>query len=233
MPETVAPDSLAIVFDLDGTLIDSAPDIHAAANKVFSSKGLEPFPFDVVRGFIGNGVGVLVSRLLQSQGLDGAGALHGELVESFVKLYEEAFDLTKLYPGVPEALDALAARGHRLGICTNKPLVPARAALRHFGLDRHMRVVIGGDSLAQRKPNPAPLHAALAALGPGPALFVGDSEVDAETANAAGVALALYTEGYRKALPEAMGAKLIFSDFSTLPGLVAHLGPRLQSRAAR
>jgi phosphoglycolate phosphatase len=219
---------LAIVFDLDGTLIDSAPDIHAAANKVFEAKGLQPFSFAVVRGFIGNGVGVLVSRLLQSQGLDGAGPLHAELVESFVKLYEEAFDLTSLYPGVLQALDTLAAEGHRLGICTNKPAVPARAALRHFGLDRHMQVVIGGDSLAQRKPDPAPLHAALAALGAGPALFVGDSEVDAETAKSAGVALALYTEGYRKTLPEAMDAKLIFSDYGTLPRLVAHFGPRLQ-----
>ncbi len=220
-------DTLNIVFDLDGTLIDSAPDIHSAANKVFLAKGLAPFSFGVVRGFIGNGVGVLVSRLLQSQGLDASGPLHAELVENFVKLYEEAFDLTSLYPGVIDAVDVLAASGHRLAICTNKPLAPARAALRHFGLDRHMRVVIGGDSLAQRKPDPAPLRAALAALGNGPALFVGDSEVDAETAQATGVALALFTEGYRKTAPEAMGAKLIFSDFSTLPRLVAHLGPRL------
>lgn len=218
---------LAIVFDLDGTLIDSAPDIHAAANKVFLAKGLQPFPFGVVRDFIGNGVGVLVSRLLRSQGLDSEGPLHADLVESFVKLYEEAFDLTSLYPGVIEALEALSAQGHRMGICTNKPTVPARAALRHFGLDRYMQAVIGGDSLAQRKPDPAPLRAALAALGPGPAIFVGDSEVDAETAKAAGVALALFTEGYRKARPEAMDAKLIFGDYATLPRLVAHLGPRL------
>ena len=218
---------LAIVFDLDGTLIDSAPDIHAAANKVFSAKGLPGFPFDVVRGFIGNGVGVLVSRLLASQGLPEAGNLHGELVKDFIKLYEEAFDLTSLYPGVAEALDVLAAQGHQLGICTNKPEVPARAALRHFGLDRHMRVVIGGDSLAERKPHPGPLHAALAALAPQVALFVGDSEVDAETARSAGIALALFTEGYRKAEPEALGAKLIFSDFGALPGLICHLAPRL------
>ena len=220
-------DPLAIVFDLDGTLIDSAPDIHMAANKVFAAKGLAPFPFEVVRGFIGNGVGVRVSRLLGAQNLDSAGPLHAELVESFVKMYEEAFDLTSLYPGTLEALDTLAAQGHRMGVCTNKTEAPARAALRHFGLDRHMQVVIGGDSLAQRKPDPSPLRAALQTLGHGPALFVGDSEVDAETAQAAGVALALYTEGYRKTAPDAMGAKLIFSDFSALPQLVAHFGPRL------
>jgi len=217
----------AIIFDLDGTLIDSAPDIHAAANKVFEAKGLQPFSFEVVRGFIGNGVGVLVSRLLRSQGLDDAGALQAELVESFIRLYEEAFDLMAVYPGVMTALESLSAQGHPMGICTNKPEAPARAALRHFGLDRHMRVLIGGDSLAQRKPDPAPLQAALAALGAGPALFVGDSEVDAGTAQAAGMAFALYTEGYRKTSADQLGAKLVFSDYSALPGLVRHLGHRL------
>ncbi len=220
-------DSLAIVFDLDGTLIDSAPDIHSTANKVFTARGLQPFPFVTVKGFIGNGVGVLVSRLLQSQGFEPTGPLQAELVVDFVRIYEEAFDLTSVYPGVIDALEALSAQGHRLGICTNKPEGPARAALRHFGLDQHMRVVIGGDSLPQRKPDPAPLLAALARLGPGPALFVGDSEVDAETARAAGVALALFTEGYRNTPVEALGAKLIFNDFLALPGLIAHLGPRL------
>jgi phosphoglycolate phosphatase len=218
---------LNIVFDLDGTLIDSAPDIHAAANKVFTANGLQPFPFAVVKGFIGNGVGVLVARLLQSQGLDPAGKLHSDLVAQFIHLYEDAFDLTAVYPGALEALDALAAQGHRLGLCTNKPAGPARAVLRHFGLDKHMAVLIGGDSLPQRKPDPAPLLAALAALGPRPALFVGDSEVDAETAERAGVAMALFTEGYRKAPADSLGAKLIFSDFAALPGLVRHLAPRL------
>lgn len=225
-------DPLAIAFDLDGTLIDSAPDIHATANKVFLAKGLQPFPFATVRGFIGNGVPVLVSRLLQSQHLEATGTLHAELVDAFIKIYEEAFDLTTLYPGVRSALDQLSAQGHRLGICTNKPEGPARAALRHFGLDRHFTSLIGGDSLPQRKPDPAPLLAALVALGTGPAVFVGDSEVDAETARAAGIPLALFTEGYRKTPVDQMGAKLIFSDFSALPQLVAHLAPKLPAKAA-
>lgn len=217
----------ALVFDLDGTLIDSAPDIHATANKVFSANGLQSFPFMVVKGFIGNGVSVLVSRLLQSQGVEDSGALHAKLVGEFVKIYEEAYDLTNIYPGVIEALDALAARGHPMGICTNKPEGPARAALRHFGLDRHMQILIGGDSLPQRKPDPAPLLSAVAALGRRAALFVGDSEVDAETALAANVPLALFTEGYRKAPIEALGAKVVFGDFRALPRLVQHLAPRL------
>ncbi len=225
MPDHTLTPALNIVFDLDGTLINSAPDIHAAANKVFTASGLQPFPFPVVKGFIGNGVGVLVARLLQSQGIDPEGPLHSDLVAQFISLYEDAFDLTALYPGVIAALDTLAAQGHRLGLCTNKPAGPARAALRHFGLDRHMAVLIGGDSLPQRKPDPAPLLAALAAMGPGPALFVGDSEVDAETARRASVALALFTEGYRHVPVESLGAKLTFSDFATLPDLVSQLNP--------
>lgn len=218
---------LAIVFDLDGTLIDSAPDIHATANKVFAARGLAPFPFPVVRGFIGNGVGVLVQRLLEARALDATGPLHAELVAEFVKIYEQAFDLTTVYPGVRPAIEALSAAGHRLAVCTNKPEAPARAALRHFGLDQHMAAVIGGDTLPRRKPDPAPLHAALARLGARRALMVGDSEVDAATAHAAGVPLALFTQGYRRAAPDALGARLVFDDFHALPGLVAHLGARL------
>lgn len=218
---------LSVVFDLDGTLIDSAPDIHATANKVFDARGLEPFPFETVRSFIGNGVGVLVARLLDSRGLPRDGTLHRDLVQEFVSFYEEAFDLTTLYPEVREVLDTLASQGHALGVCTNKPEGPARAALRHFGLDHHIRVVIGGDSLSERKPHPAPLHAAIAALGNGTSVFVGDSEVDAETAQAAGVPLALFTGGYRKAPVETLGARVIFDHHAALPRLVAHIAPRL------
>ena len=220
-------DPVNLVFDLDGTLIDSAPQIHAAANKVFQDIGLPEFSKATVRGFIGNGVGVLVSRLMGQQGLAEDPALHAELVGSFVNIYEEAFDLTSLYSGVSTALSDLADAGHRLAICTNKPLGPTRAVLRHFGLTDRFPVVIGGDSLPQRKPDPAPLLAALAALGPGKALFIGDSEVDAATAKAADVPLALYTEGYRTAAVESLGAKLVFDNHAALPGLIHHLLPRL------
>jgi phosphoglycolate phosphatase len=220
-------DPLNLVFDLDGTLIDSAPQIHAAANMVFQAKGLQPFSQATVRGFIGNGVGVLVSRLMTHQGLGEDPALQAALVAEFVSIYEEAFDLTKLYSGVFTALSDLEKAGHRLAICTNKPVGPTRAVLRHFGLTDRFPVVIGGDSLPQRKPDPAPLWAALVALGPGKALFIGDSEVDAATANAAGVPLGLYTGGYRAAAVESLGAKLVFDDHAALPGLVTHLSPRL------
>lgn len=217
----------ALVFDLDGTLVDSAPDIHAAANKIFESKGLEPFPFETVRGFIGNGVGVLVSRLLACRGLEPTGSLHAEMVANFISIYEEAFDLTELYPGAAGALTDLHAKGFPLAICTNKPEGPARAALRHFGLAPLFPVVVGGDSLPQRKPDPAPLLVAIKAVQASRALFVGDSEVDAETAHAAGVPLALFSGGYRKAPVEALDPRIVFDHHAALPRLVAHLTPKL------
>ena len=224
-------EALNLVFDLDGTLIDSAPQIHAAANIVFVNKGFSPLSQETVRGFIGNGVGVLVSRSMAHLGIDPDPVLHAELVASFVKIYEEAFDLTTLYPGVSTALTELSAAGHRLAICTNKPLGPTWAVLHHFGLSALFPVVIGGDSLPQRKPDPAPLRAALQALGPGKALFIGDSEVDAETARAAGVPLVLFSGGYRKTTAEALGARVIFDDHAALPCLIDKLAPGL--RAAR
>ncbi len=220
-------EALNLVFDLDGTLIDSAPQIHAAANMVFGSKGLPPFAQATVRSFIGNGVGVLVSRLMAHQAMENDPELHAELVLSFIKIYEEAFDRTTLYPGVSTALTDLSVAGHRLGICTNKPAGPTRAVLGHFGLLQHFPVIIGGDTLPRSKPDPAPLLAALQEMGPGKALFIGDSEVDAETAWAANVPLALFTKGYRTTAPEELAAKIIFDDHVALPRLIQHLAPRL------
>lgn len=216
-----------IVFDLDGTLIDSAPQIHDAASTVFLAKGFAPFPFETVRNSIGNGVGVLVQRLMAFQGLDATPALHAELVESFVKIYEEAFDKTTLYPGVSTVLTDLLTAGHHLAICTNKPAGPTRAVLRHFGLHDAFRVIVGGDTLPQRKPHPAPLHAAMDPLGPGKAVFVGDSEVDAETSRAASVPFALFSGGYRRTPAESLGARIVFDNHAALPRLITHVLPRL------
>jgi len=215
-------DPVGLIFDLDGTLMDSAPDIHATANHVFADEGFAPFDFATVRGFIGNGVGSLVAQLMQARGLDATGPTHSRLVGKFISFYEEAVDLTTLYPGVVTALDQLAAH-HPMAICTNKPEGPALSVLRHFGLDRFFPHVIGGDSLPQRKPDPSPLLAAQTALGCDRILFVGDSEVDAETAARANRPFLLYTEGYRKISAEALGAKSIFSHYDDFPALVRSL----------
>lgn len=205
-----------IIFDLDGTLIDSAPDLHAAVNRVMADIQARPFDLAQVRSFVGNGVPVLIERVMAARDLDRSG--HAALVSSFLDYYEaDATTLTRPYPNAIETLKALRAQGHKLGICTNKPEAPTRDILAEFAVSELFDTVIGGDTLAQKKPDPAPLMRAMAELGEGPAIFVGDSEVDAETAQRAGVPFALYTEGYRKSALQDMPHGASFNDFARLP----------------
>ena len=210
-----------IVFDLDGTLIDSAPDICGIANQLLTREGADPITLTETRSFIGNGAAVFVARMRAARGI--AESEQARLHADFVTIYDSAVTLTQVYPGARAALAALAAVGHRMGICTNKPERPARAVLDHLGLTGHFGVILGGDSLPVHKPDPAPLRAALAALGDGPAIYVGDSEVDAETAQRAGVPFLLFTEGYRKSAVDLIPHTRAFDDFAALPGLVAAL----------
>ncbi|MBS8226394.1 phosphoglycolate phosphatase [Vannielia litorea] len=215
-----------IVFDLDGTLIDSAPDIHAGANQLLEAEGAEPITLADTRSFIGQGASVFIEKMRAARGIPDSE--HARLLAAFVALYETLVTRTEIYPGVVAALEALAAEGHSLGICTNKPLVPCKAVLNHLDLTRFFGVILGGDSLPTHKPDPAPLEAAFAALGDGPEIYVGDSEVDAETARRACVPFLLFTEGYRKTEVEALPHTAAFSDFADLGALVR----RLVARAA-
>ncbi|MGV6804817.1 MAG: phosphoglycolate phosphatase [Ruegeria sp.] len=210
-----------IVFDLDGTLIDSAPDIHGIANALLAAEGKDPISLVQARDFIGNGASVFVARMRAARGMDDAE--HDRLLSDFVARYDDAVTLTRPYPGVETALQQLSAQGHALGVCTNKPIRPCQAVLAHLGLDRFFQTVWGGDSLPVHKPDPAPLNAAFDALPPGPEIYVGDSGVDAETAQRALVPFLLFTEGYRKEPVAQLVHTAAFSDFSDLPGLVEHL----------
>ena len=211
-----------VVFDLDGTLIDSAPDIHACVNAVLRLRGVRPLTLDQVRGFVGGGVDLLWRRIIGATGLPIEA--HRDLLASFMTRYHDATGLTRLYPNVIEALGTLADRGYPLGLCTNKPLAPTHAVLEHFGIAPLFSVVIGGDSLPQRKPDPAPLRAAFAALGANPetprGIYVGDSEFDEECARNAGIPFLLFTKGYRKPPVEQLQFLSSFDDFTRLPLLV-------------
>ncbi|MCU0800603.1 MAG: phosphoglycolate phosphatase [Rhodobacteraceae bacterium] len=211
---------LALIFDLDGTLIDSAPEIHAAANRALAIEGLPPLTFAQVRSFIGNGVAVLLARCLQAHGQPDHGAQLDRMKASFIADYEMQFSLTTLYPGVTDMLQTFAKLGHPMAICTNKPEAPTRAVLRHFNLLQHFPVIIGGDTLPQRKPDPAPLRATLAALHTTHALFVGDSEVDAETAHATPLPLALFTGGYRSRAVADLAPRFAFDHHDDLRRLL-------------
>lgn len=208
-----------VVFDLDGTLIDSAPDIRAAANRMLAEQGIAPLDLPTIVSFIGNGLPKLVERVMARTGLDMA--RHEELTAVTLAHYNAAAtDLTRPYPGVVDALEVLQAAGHVLALCTNKPEAPARLILRNLRLERYFNGVVGGDTLDVKKPDPAPLLHIIRRLGDGPAIYVGDSEVDAETAQRAGVRFALFSQGYRKTPVEAIPHDDLFDDFTALPGIV-------------
>jgi phosphoglycolate phosphatase len=207
-----------IVFDLDGTLIDSAPDIQGIANALLEQEGAPAISLAQTHDFIGKGVGVFVERLCALRGLPAS--KHAGLTAAFVQRYMTAYELTKLYPGVREMLDGLGGT-HSLGICTNKVIAPCHAVLKHLNVAHHFGTVIGGDSLPTRKPDPEMLHAAFDGLGSGPRIYVGDSEVDAETAQRAGVPFLLFTAGYRKSPIDRIPHDAAFDSHAELEALVA------------
>ncbi|WP_410216507.1 phosphoglycolate phosphatase [Paracoccus sp. (in: a-proteobacteria)] len=211
-----------IVFDLDGTLIDSAPDIHACVNIVLRQHRMAPLSLTRVRSFIGGGVELLWTRIIAATDID---PVHRPaLIAAFMARYHDATSLTRLFPGALEAMGRLADAGHPLGLCTNKPMGPTRVVLEHFGFSSLLSAVIAGDSLPQKKPDPAPLRMALemlGAAGPAPAaLYVGDSEFDAECAAAVPVPFLLFTGGYRLKPAEELPHTARFTDFLALPDLV-------------
>lgn len=212
----------AIVFDLDGTLCDSAADLHATSNKVLKAEGYEPLSLDTVRKFIGNGVPKLVERVMREAKIEFTEARHNELTEAFLKFYiANPVDYTVLYPGVRDALDMLVSRGYVMGVCTNKAHSVTLEVLAGLKIDHYFGSVIGGDSLPTHKPHPAMLHACIKELKADDVWYVGDSEVDAGTAAAAGIKFSLFTNGYRKSPVSEIPHTTRFSTFADLAGFLS------------
>ncbi len=212
-----------VVFDLDGTLVDSLSDIAAAANRMLDDQRHPALPDDIIRSFVGNGLPKLVERVMTHCGF--APERHAELTQLTLAHYNAgACDQTVVYPGVFEALEDLREMGCVLGVCTNKPEAPARHVLRELKLQPYFDTVFGGDTLDIRKPNPAHLHASFESLpAAGPHIFVGDSEVDAETAQRAEVPFLLFEEGYRKSPVSELPHTLSYRDSANLPSLVRQI----------
>lgn len=210
-----------IVFDLDGTLINSAPEIQNIANLLLVERGRPTLSLTETISFIGNGPAVLIEKMCAARDLPKAD--QPALLDQFLTSYTQSSHLSVAYPHVPEVLQQLRDQGHLLGICTNKPHAPALVVLDHLGLLPFFDVVLGGDSLRTRKPDPAPLQAAFAGLGDGPMIYVGDSDVDAETAQRAAVPFLLFAEGYCKRPHAELPHHALFSDFTDLPGHIDQL----------
>lgn len=212
----------ALVFDLDGTLVDSAPDLQAALNETLREIGKPPLALEAVRGMIGDGTAALVARGLAASGVQ-ADAL-AERLPRFLAIYEAApVARTRPYPGVPQVLAALVSDGRRLAICTNKPQAATVAVLRGLGLDGFFSAVIGGDVLPVRKPHPGHLLGAVKELAATAedAVMVGDNENDVAAAKAAGIPVVLVRYGYARVALSELAADIQIDEFSGLPGALA------------
>ncbi|POF33654.1 phosphoglycolate phosphatase [Roseibium marinum] len=205
-----------VIFDLDGTLIDSAPDIHAAASRLLKREGVPPLTFDDIRSFIGRGVPGLIDRIIEASQL--APESRERLIASFLDDYNaRSTELTRVFPDVAPCLQKLREFGFRLGVCTNKPLASATRILKVYDLFDAFEAVVGGDSFPAVKPDPAGLVSLIGTLGGGPALYVGDSAIDAQTASRARTLFGLFTEGYLNARLESVRYTFRFDAFSELP----------------
>lgn len=188
-----------LLFDLDGTLIDSGPDIAAAVNRLLAYHDLRPLPEAEIITYVGRGVRLLLSQVFAVTGSPKDTTIE-ELYKEFVAFYQTELTLrTRPYPGVLPTLERLSSEGYTLGICTNKPVFLAKPILEHLGLAPFFRCLVGGDTLPVRKPDPAPVLYAIQSLHSSPeqTLLIGDSTYDILAGKAAGVWTCAVTYGYQ------------------------------------
>jgi phosphoglycolate phosphatase len=216
---------ILLIFDLDGTLVDSAPDLRTALNEMLRERGRPPLSPAQVRRMIGDGAPALVARALAASG--AAAAADEAALPRFLELYQaNATRLTRPYPGVPGTLAALRRAGYRTAICTNKPQRATLGVLQGLDLAPLFDAVAGGDRFAVRKPDPGHLFGLIGELGGqnGRAALIGDSEIDAAAARAAALPLVLMRYGYARIDPEALAADALLDHFSDLPEALGRLG---------
>ena len=186
-----------VIFDLDGTLVDSRVDLANAVNATRQHLGMSPLVNELVYTYVGNGAPLLIRRALGDQ------ATESEVqtaLEFFLDYYgRHDLDYTTLYPGVKESLDRLGAAGKRMAVLTNKPVRMTRSIIEGLGVSHHFFRLYGGNSFEQKKPHPIGVEALMreAAVGPTATIMVGDSSVDVLTARNAGIACCGVTYGFQ------------------------------------
>jgi len=222
----------ALIFDLDGTLIDSAPDVCAAVNRVLAADGRRTLSLAEAKDLIGQGGRVLVERALALTGRPGTADEIERALEGFLTTYAgRPAEHTTVHPGVREALESLAADGARLGVCTNKPARTTAAVLAALELDRHFDVVSCGDQVPHRKPDGRHVLAVIAALGTTrqTTVMIGDSENDIGAARDAGVRSVAVTFGYSHVPPAELGADALIDRFDELPAALGRIAAMSRS----
>ncbi len=210
-------------FDLDGTLLDTSGDLAAAVNHVLDGAGCPKLSVEQVKANIGGGAKRMLARSLADAGCDEEAFPH--LYEEMLAYYAEHIAVeTKPYDGVATALDGLAARGVKTAIVTNKVETLAIELLDALGLTARFVTVIGGDTLAEGKPSPAPIREMIARCGGGRAAFVGDSIYDIQAGRAAGLPTIAVSFGFLDRSVEALGADAVIDSFAELIPALDRLG---------
>ena len=222
----------AIVWDLDGTLVDSAPDLASALNTLLIEQGQHTHSVDNVRPMIGHGVAKLVERGFRAAGAPLDEASLEKLMPRFMEIYTAcATEQTHLIRGARSVLEHFYHAGVKQGICTNKPEGVSRQILQSLDIAGFFNSVIGGDSTAARKPDPLPLETCLGELGVNAvdALMIGDSGADVGAAKAAGVPVALVPDGYTGEPAESLGADYVVESLAKIKEIIPSPPPMLQS----
>lgn len=222
----------AIIWDLDGTLVESAPDLANALNTLLIEQGQHTHAVDKVRTMIGHGVAKLIERGFRAAGLPLSDEQVGELEPRFMEIYTAcATENTYLVEHAREALEHFYHAGVRQGLCTNKPAGVTRQILQKLDISGFFGSVIGGDSTAAKKPDPLPLQTCLEELGvsAGDALMVGDSGADVGAARAAGMPVILVPDGYTGAPAETLGADHVVDSIADVPARLPPFPPIRQS----
>lgn len=209
-----------VIFDLDGTLLDTAPDLASALNEVLKEEGYLPLSLSAVRSMVGKGAVEMIKRGLAESGQAPSEAyLRGDLRQRFLKHYQNCYlDGTKPFPAVVDTLGKLKEEGHPMAVCTNKSYENSVAILNGLDLGKYFLGIIGGDTLQTAKPDPAPVDAAIA-LTKGlqsSAIMVGDSITDVTAAHAAGIPVIVVSFGYTDIEPHNLGADSVIDHFDEL-----------------
>jgi phosphoglycolate phosphatase len=216
--------SPTIVFDLDGTLIDTAPDLVDTLNVVFAREGLPPVPYESARNMIGGGARGMIARGLEADGRAPDATKLETLFADFITHYADHIaDRSFPFPGLTDALDTLSARGNRLAVCTNKLERLSLLLLRALKLDHRFAAICGQDTFGVQKPDPEVLRRTIAAAGGDPrrSIMIGDSVTDIRTARAAGIPVIAVDFGYSDRPVAEYGPDRLISHYSELPEAVA------------
>ena len=214
------------VFDLDGTLADTAPDLIWTLNAIMAQEGLPAVPLEDARELIGSGARAMISKGYERAGLELVPARLDTLFKEFLVIYgEHLCDGSRLFPGVVEALDGLEDRGYRLAVCTNKVEAHSLRLLEALGVARRFAAICGRDSFPYFKPDPRHLTLTIEQAGgdAARAVMVGDSRTDIATAKAAGIPVVGVTFGYTDTPVEELEPDVVIDHYDRLADAVAGL----------